>query len=439
MSLIDSVWEQFGSLTLDDIPPEAQRVGQQGLLDWFGCALAGSRQELAGILRAEFAQDDGPATLLGTDRRATAHLAALVNGAAGHALDYDDTNTVGGFHPSAPVLPAALAAAETAGRSGADLLTAYIVGVEVGSRFGAAIGLEHYARGWHTTSSVGIFGAAAAASRLLGLGREQFGHALGLAASQSSGVQANFGTMTKPFHAGHAAERGLVAARLASRGYTASDGAFEGTAGLLEAASTGRVNRERLDAVNDVWVMTRTLFKYHAACHGTHAAIGAALNLLTRVKAEDVVRVRVTVHPDILRVCKVVYPDSGLAGKFSLRAAVALAMLGDDTADPATFSDQRVLQPDLRELMTRIDVTQEASRVSPTSAIVVFETASGDHRATADIGTPEADLDLQERRLRMKFARLAGPVIGSDAGPLADRLLGIGAVPSVADLLRRDR
>jgi 2-methylcitrate dehydratase PrpD len=436
MSLVDLVWERYGKLTLDEIPEDARRVGRQGLLDWFGCALAGGVEPLARIMRDELLDDaSGSASVFGTNRGAPPQTAALLNGAAGHALDYDDTNTVGGFHPSVPVVPAALALAEIQDRSGADLLTAYIVGIEAGSRFGAAIGPEHYAKGWHTTSSIGVFGATAASAWLLGLDGDRFRTALGLAASLSSGVQANFATMTKPLHAGHAAERGLLAARLAGRGYTANPDAFESVAGLLEAAATGQVNTGRLDAIDDVWVITRSLFKYRAACHGTHSAIESALQLMADVALEDVTRVEVRVHPNIFRVCKVIYPRSGLEAKFSLRAATALAMLGDDTADPTTFNDVRVLEPDLVDLTHRIDVVEDGDHVSPTGAIVRFDTATGSREAAVDIGTPDTDLDRQEQRLLTKFGALAGRVVGVErAKTLADSILDVAAVQSVREL-----
>ncbi|MFD0744720.1 MmgE/PrpD family protein [Phytohabitans flavus] len=417
-------------------PPAARRWGQQSILDWFGCVLAGTGEPLARIVRDELGGGSGPASLVGTGARVPEQMAALVNGATGHALDYDDTNNVGGLHTAAPTVPAALAVAETEGMSGADLLAAVVIGVEIGCRYGIAMGLPHYQKGWHSTSSIGVFAATAAASWLLRLDEERFGYAMGLAASMSAGVQANFATMAKPFHAGWAAQSGVVAARLGRRGYVANADAFEATAGLADAAGTGEVDRERLDLVRDEWLVTRTLFKYHAACHGTHAAIESTRALMAGRDAADVRSVRITVHPNIARVCKVAYPATGLQAKFSLRAATAMTILGDDTTSPATFSDERVGRADLRELMRRIDVVEDATAVNPTSTLVRLQTARDSVEAGHDIGIPATDVVAQERHLRAKFQALAGPVIGERSASLADQLLDLAGVARAGQLLR---
>ena len=433
------LWQRYGQLAPADIPPAARRWGQQSILDWFGCAFAGTREPLARIMRDELGEGSGPATLVGVGARVPTSVAALVNGATGHALDYDDTNNVGGFHTAAPTVPAALAVAEAEGLSGADLLAAVVIGFDIGCRYGIAMGLPHYQKGWHSTSTIGVFAATAAASWLLRLDEERFGYAMGLAASMSAGVQANFATMTKPFHAGWAAQSGVVAARLARRGYVANADAFEATAGLVDAAGTGEVDHERLAALRDEWLVTRTLFKYHAACHGTHAAIESTRRLMAGRDAADVRSVTITVHPNIARVCKVVYPATGLQAKFSLRAATALTILGDDTTDPATFGDGRVTRSDLRELMRRIDVVEDAAAVNPTTTVVRLDTARDSARASHDIGVPATDVVEQERQLRAKFLALAGPVVGERSASLADRLLDLGGVAEVGQLHTLDR
>lgn len=430
MMFAHALWDVYGRMSLDDVPEPARTCARQMILDWFGCALAGSREPLAGILRDELATDAGAATVVGTDRRAPVPHAALVNGATGHALDYDDTNTVGGFHPSAPVLPAALAIAEVDGRSGADLLTAFIVGVEVGSRYGAAMGREHYDKGWHTTSSIGVLAATAAVAWLLELDHEQFGYAMGLAASQAAGVRANFATMTKPFHAGYAAERGLLSARLAARGFVANPAAFEGDAGLVHAAGTGEVH----ESADPGWVVTRTLFKYHAACHGTHAAIESARQLLADLEPASVRKAVVVVSPETADVCRIDRPASGLELKFSLPATVALTLLGEDTADPATFTDERSRDEAMLALAGRVAVRASAD-VGPTAAVLRVETGSADREASFDIGTPEPDLAVQEQRLRRKFELLAKPVVGPRTAQLAERFLAVQSAPRIADLL----
>ena len=252
------------------LPEEVVKVARHCMLDWYGCAVAGSREPLAQILREEFGHRAGNCSVIGTDLKVDAPTAALLNGSSGHALDYDDTGSKVGGHTTAPVLPAVLAVAEETGATGEEILTAFVVGVEVEGRISRAMGRDHYARGWHTTATYGAFGAAAAVAHLLQLDAEQYGRTMGLAASHASGVKANFGTMTKPFHAGHAAESGVNAARLAARGFTANPDAVSGNQGFIPAASTVS---EETRGDTDEWMIMGTLFKYHAACHLTHAAI----------------------------------------------------------------------------------------------------------------------------------------------------------------------
>jgi 2-methylcitrate dehydratase PrpD len=431
MSITTDLWERFGGLEGRHLPPDVATVAGQSILDWFACAIAGSTEPLARILREELVTAEGPASVIGTGRRTGVLPAALVNGAAGHALDFDDTHTLMSGHPSVPVFPAALALAEELDTSGADLLAAFVAGVEIEARLGAGIGPSHYAKGWHVTSSIGIFGATAAASRLLRLDAEQFGRAMGLAASQASGLKANFGTMTKPFHAGHAAERGLLSARLARCGFTANPDALDANQGLAQAAGDGRWHADRLDGEGD-WLLPQTLFKYHAACYLTHAAIEAT-GALTGDR--DVDRVTVVVHPSLVDVCGIPRPSTGLEAKFSLTATTAFTIAGIDTSDPASFSDANVNDERVRALIERIVVTTD-SALRITQARVVVE--GGRHparHAEHDSGVPATDLAAQGAKLRAKFAGLVEPVLGADAKALADRIEHLADLPSVRRLV----
>lgn len=433
--LVDRLWPRFGALAAGDLPDAVRTVAQQCVLDWFGCALAGSREPVARILLDEVGDGTGPASVVGTDRRLDVLHAALVNGTAGHALDFDDTNIVMGGHPTAPVMPAVLALAEAHGATGADLLVSLVVGIEVESRLGVALGPGHYARGWHTTSTVGIVGAAAACSRLLGLDAEQAGRAMAIAASQSSGLKANFGTMTKPFHAGHAAERGLLAARLAGRGFTADPAALGSKQGLAQAAGDGDLDHDRLARYDDGWITTQTLFKYHAACYLTHAAIEAASTLRAEIGDQAVDAVVVTVHPSLLDVCAIPRPATGLEAKFSLAATTALALLGADTTDVATFSDQTATDPAVVDLVGRVSVETDPA-VRSTASRVEVRTASGTLEAAHDTGVPATDLAAQGAKLRSKFLALAAPVVGTAAAErLAHDVAGLAELPDVLRLV----
>lgn len=417
-----AAWRRFRHLAYSDIPADVRTVAGQCVLDWLGCAIAGSREPLCELLRAEFAHRAGAATVIGSALRVDAATAALLNGAAGHALDYDDTSAAVGCHSTAPVLPAVLALAEELGASGERLLAAFVVGVEIEGRVGNAFGPGHYARGWHTTSTFGVFGAAAGCAHLLGLDHEQYGRAIGLAASQASGLKANFGTMTKPYHAGRAAEQGLVAARLAARGFTANPDAVAGNQGLLQAAADGRPNTAKLAHIADRWLIRDTLFKYHAACYLTHAAIEAALELRHAVPPRELASATITVHPGLLDICGIMQPRTGLEGKFSLVATTAMAWLGIDTSAQETYVDAVVNRPDVQALLHRIRIETDDRLGQMQARVRCVDRRQAFAEAFRDTGIPAGDLALQGERLHDKFRALAGPILGARTQHLREGL-----------------
>jgi 2-methylcitrate dehydratase PrpD len=431
-TLLGRLAGRWSGVGFDDLPAEVAWVGRHCLLDWCGCALAGSREPLARLLRAELA-GDGPATVLGAGRTADARGAALANGAAGHALDYDDTHIRMPGHPTAPVLPAALAVAEQIDASGERLLAALVVGIEVECRVGALLAPGHYSAGWHATGTVGTLGAAAAVAHLLGLDPERTTHALALAATQAAGLKASFGTMAKPLHAGKAASDGLLAARLAAGGFTGNPAVLEAPQGLAAATVGVTPDPARLDRLEDRWAIRDTLFKYHAACYLTHASINAALTLADRVDVDEIARVEVRVAPDLLEVCDIAEPATGLEGKFSLRATTAMAFLGDDTTDMASYSDARMGERDLLDLRDRVAVVVEDGRSSTCSAVVVTTRRGERLEAEDDTGRPADDLDLQWDRLSAKFRALATPVVGPDrAASLHTAVAGLAPARAIA-------
>jgi 2-methylcitrate dehydratase PrpD len=436
-TIADQLWDQYGQLDISALPDPVVTVAHQSILDWFGCALAGSREPVAHIVGDEVGAADGPCSIVGSARRGGPRAAALVNGTAGHALDFDDTNTAMGGHPTAPLLPAVLAVAERDGRSGADVVTAYVVGMEVQARIGIAIGDDHYAKGWHTTSTIGVFGACAGASWLLGLDHRRFGHAMGIAASSAAGLKANFGTMTKPLHPGRAAEAGVMAALLAARGFTANGAAIEANQGFAQAAGSGRIDERALDRWRSRWATLQTLFKHHAACHLTHAGIEAARAVLVGVTADEIDGITLTVNPAILDVCGIPNPTTGLEAKFSLRGTQALTAHGYDTAAVETFEDGPITQPGVQAFLERVRVDTDVSLGTMCTTVVVT-TASGTFSGAADVGRPDDDLDRQGRKLRAKFTALARPVLGAGAADeLADLLTGLTGVTDIRHVMTR--
>ncbi len=418
-------------LRFEDFPAPVVTVAHHCLLDFLGCAIAGAADPLVDILVGETVHREhaSEASLIGRQGRATCRTAALVNGAAAHALDYDDTHTTMMGHPSVPVFPGLLALAEAEGLGGRRVLESFVVGVELECRLGGVLGPAHYALGFHSTSIIGAFGAAAAAAHLLGLDEQASLHALGLAGTGAAGLKVSFGTMAKPLHAGRAAAAGLEAALLARRGFTASTTIVEAAQGF--AATHGGTSGDAawLASTSGRFFLVETLFKHHAACYLTHASIEAAVFLREAhsLRVEDIDEVVVRVAATALGVCNIAEPATGLELKFSLCATIALALLGQDTAAPASYSDAHAAHPLLVALRERVVVVADPA-LAPTASAVSIHTRGGVFEAVRDTGVPAADLVRQERRLHEKFLALATPRLGKAR---AERLVTL--VATIAD------
>ncbi|HXM55496.1 MAG TPA: MmgE/PrpD family protein [Candidatus Dormibacteraeota bacterium] len=351
--------------SLEAMPPDVVEKARAGVIDTVGVILAGVDEPVTRIAAGLAAEDGGvpAAAQLGTTLRTAAETAALLNGVSGHALDYDDVSASLTGHPSVVVLPAALAAAELAGASGAALLEAYVAGVEVTAKLGLAIGPAHYRAGWHATSTLGTIGAAAAAGKVLGLDAERLTHALAIAVSLASGSRQNFGTMTKPFHAGHAARCGLAAARLAARGMTGDTTAIEAPLGLFALLSFGEGRAEEvapsLGRPYDLASAGLSVKKY-PCCFATHRAADAVLDLRAEhgLDAGQVDAVAVTVP--VGGVSPLIHdrPRTGLEGKFSMQYVLAAAVL-DGRVGLDTFRDDAVRRPEAQALVPSVIVRED--------------------------------------------------------------------------------
>jgi len=344
---------------LDDCPEAAIDAARRAILDCLGVMLAGSSEPAARILQ-QVAQVEGGAplcTVVGTGRRTGAVWAALCNGTAAHALDFDDTNFALMGHPSAPVLAAALAAGELALADGRGVLHAFLLGFEVETTLAEVINPPHYEHGWHATCTLGTLGAAAAAARLLGLDAVQTRHALAVAASQSSGLKENFGTMTKPFHAGHAGRSGVLSALMAREGWTASEHALEGPQGFFSVLGAGKCRLEPLGTLGAPWkiLTTGVAVKPYPSCACTHSIIDSTLELRRAhgIRPEDVEEVTVGVGGGVPRILIHSRPRTGLEAKFSAQFSAAAALV-DGRVGLATFQDERAQDPAMRALMERV-------------------------------------------------------------------------------------
>src|SRR4051795_927199 len=312
---------QASAVTYDALPEPVRAWARQCVLDYYGVALAGADDPLAKILLDELAEAGGAAqaSIIGHRVKLPALSAALVNGAIGHALDYDDVNLAMPGHPSVAILPGLVALAEQRNSTGREVVAAFVAGYETACRIGMALRPGHYDRGFHATGTVGAFGAAAACAHLLGLDAEATARALGIAGTQAAGLKSQFGTMCKPFHAGKASQSGLLAARLAARGFSSRPDLVECEQGFaLTHAPDFRPEKALADPPRGFHILAN-LFKYHAACYLTHGPIETARAVRAQhaVAPEQIARITLKLDRSVDRVCNIPAPTDGLEAKFS--------------------------------------------------------------------------------------------------------------------------
>lgn len=423
-------------IATERVPADVLTVAKHCVLDWLAVTLAGAREPAVGILFDQIGRSDrgDEASLLGMHARASLQSAALVHGTAAHALDYDDTHWGLQGHATAPVLAAIWGLAEREGVSGRALLTALITGVEVECRLGRWLNPEHYARGFHATGTLGTFGAAAAAAVLLELSDVQWQHALGLAGTQAAGLKSAFGSMAKPLHVGRAAQNGLTAALLAKGGFTGCAEILDDAQGFA-ATHAGVATPLTAAGPASGYEITETLFKYHAACHLTHATIEALQSLMRaqRLALAEIERIELSVDATCLGVCAIERPETGLQAKFSLKAAAAMALLGYATEDPRTFNDAAARSPELRALMEKVHIGIEPMPATCTALGVRLKNGQT-HKASHDSGVPERNLSLQADKLTRKLERLS-PLSAAATRELRARLEHLEQLADIRELI----
>ncbi len=411
------------------------------LLDWLACCIAGAGEPLVRMLVDAYAAPAGPGcTVIASACKAAPLEAALINGSAGHALDYDDVSPRMVGHPTAPLAPAALAAAQQQGASGLALLQALVAGHEVAARIGEHQGASHYQQGFHTTGTIGTLAAAAACARLFRLDSTQAGHCLALAATQAAGLKGMFGTMAKPLHAGKAAMNGLMAAQLAARGFTGQADAIEGAQGFAQTLAPQRAPfPDRIDTTQRHGIES-TQFKFHAACFLTHPTIEAVRRLRQDhgLGLDDLATLGIEVTGPHRGVCDIDSPRTGLNLKFSIRQLAVLALAGADTADLALYSDATALDARYAQARQRVGFqVVDAAVLGGQACRVTLHTHDGRTlTASADVGLPAQDLDAQWQRLVAKARAIAQPVIGPRRfEQLLQALAGLGQAPTIHPLL----
>ncbi|WP_228122022.1 MmgE/PrpD family protein [Variovorax paradoxus] len=410
------------------------------MLDWLAVTIAAANEPLVRMLVQTYGgSSDLSCTLLAHGARARPHDAALINGAAGHALDFDDVASRMFGHPSVPVVPAALALAQSEGASGRDLLRALVVGHEIESRLGEMVGPSHYLHGFHATGTVGTFGAAAACANLLRLNAGQTAHALGLAATQAAGLKSMFGTMAKPLHAGKAAMNGLMAAQLAARGFTANDSAIECLQGFAQTMAPERAPFPKRIDTGGGFAIESTLFKYHASCYLTHSAIEAIRQARQRhgIDLDAMASMTINVSGNHRGVCDIEVPQTGLSVKFSIQHLAALALDGANTAALDLYIDETARDARYVAARDRIALVMNESAEDRNFASVTLRTRSGQtFTEEANVAVPATDLPAQWQRLQVKARAIAEPVIGAARFErLVDAVGALDRSPSLNPLL----
>ena len=362
--------ERALSVKTQSLSPEIIASAKIAMSDTIGVTLLGASSDTAEIARqaAAITEQEGTATILGTTLRANQLDAAFANAVAGHAFDYDDFTELFGGHPSVPILPGLLAVGETTGATGIELIRAYIIGVELETRLALGVHFQHYEKGWHPTSTLGVFGAAAGCAHLLNLDATQTAQAIAIAASNASGIKANFGTMTKPLHIGQCARSGVLAAQLAAKGFTANPHALEAPQGFLDVYNgPGNYSIER---ILDKWfdpplVLSPGInLKQFPCCGSTHPAIFAAIRLRERQRLDHklIRRIEILTHPRRLPHTNQPHPQTSLESKFSIQYCVARALV-DGQVTLADFENAAWEQTNITRLLSITQVGEHSDMV----------------------------------------------------------------------------
>lgn len=428
------------SAKAQDVPESVRKEGARTLLNWMGCAVGGSRHETVDIAISALKPFSGPAqaSVLGRHERLDVMHAALMNGISSHIFDFDDTHLKTIIHPAGPVASAILALSEHQPVTGRDFLHALVLGVEAECRIGNAVYPEHYDIGWHITGTAGVFGAAAAAGKLLGLSEQQMTWALGLAATQPVGLREMFGTMTKSFHPGRAAQNGLTAAFLASRNYTSSDQGIEAKRGWANTLSTARRYGQITDKLGETYEISLNTYKPFACGIVIHPAIDGCIQLRNQYKltAGQIDRIELRVNPLVLELTGKKTPQTGLEGKFSVYHAAAVAIV-EGAAGEKQFSDRAVRDATIIALRDRVStvvdpaIHEEQVRV----AITLKDGRKLEQYIEHAVGSVQKP--MTDAALEAKFADLADGVLPKgQARKLMDLCWGVEKLPAASELAK---
>jgi 2-methylcitrate dehydratase PrpD len=438
ITLTKTLCAHLAATRYSDLSAAAQRAARRGVLDWVGCALAGSRHKTIDTLFAVLEETGGrpQATVLGRGLRLGRLDAPLANGQMGHVLDFDDTH-MGGvvLHASSPILAALFSLAERTPVSGADLMLAYAVGFEAGIRSGLAAP-GHHKGGWHPTGTLGTIAAAVASGKLIGLDAQKLTYAMGIAATQAAGMQQNRGTMCKSFHAGKAGQNGVLAALLAERGFDSTQEIIEGRKGFCRIYSDTAAPERLTSGLGESWLIETNGHKPYACGVVLHPLIDAVIAIRNRERIDPaaVSEISLRVHPLVLAITDVAEPTTGLQSKFSAVHAAAVALV-DGTAGIAQYSDAKAADPAVAALRRKTGAVADDTLRSDEAFATI---AAGGKRYEAHVphASGTAANPMSDAAIAAKFLANATPVIGQErALSVVELAWGLERQQDVRDLI----
>lgn len=414
--IVNTSFEHFGD--------QAIRESKRSLLNWLGVAIgAANHESMEKVLNvSKVVESSQQATVLGRKEKTDILFAALLNGMSSHIYDFDDTLLETVLHPSSPVFPAVLAYSEHKNKTGKDVLEAFIIGCEVQARLALAVYPSHYWRGWHITGSVGGIGAASAMSKLLGLDQERTSFAIGIAATDPTGLREMFGTMTKPYHPGKAAMNGMLAALIAGEGFTSSKRALDAERGFINVLSEETKLNLLTDNWGDSWEIEKNSYKPFASGIVTHPAIDGIITIQKthNLKAEDIEEIQITGHPLVKELTGKTDFATGLEGKFSVYHCVAVGFL-NLKAGVNEFTDEFVNNPEVKALRSKITLTIDKNIKEDQVRLTVKLTDGRELSHFVEHAVGSKDLPMTDQQLIGKFMDVTDNIISKESkGQLVD-------------------
>ena len=410
MTSITKLFGSYGFNTkLDSFNEEMKFFGKMSILDWCGVAYAGKKEPVSKIVAEMVKEENGvnQARVITTGHNVSARGAALANGAAGHALDYDDTHFLFVGHPTSSALPTTLALGEELKSSIEEMLLAYMTGVEVSTRIGHILGYSHYNAGFHQTATSGSFGSTIAASKLLGLNEDQTINALGIVSTRASGIKSQFGTMGKPYHAGMAASNGIEAAKLSKLGFISRDDAIECDQGFFQTHGWDKqIPPRAIENLGDDFLFPEIKYKFHACCHGLHSFLEALdeLKQENNFNPETIDEIAIETNPSWLKVCNIEEPKTGLEAKFSYRLTAAMSIYGKDTSNLDTYSDEICFDENMQRIRDKVKVIPN-DKLSNTQSKISIKDGSSNIENNHDL-SDEIEKNILETKIINKSSTL---------------------------------